>query len=468
VNHLLSADVTMKKLFVTGGTGFIGRHILKKLANNKLYKIYCLTRQSENLFPELRASDNIHFIQTTIFDPKVYAPHLAESDVVMHLAAVTGKANINDYFKVNLEGTRLLVQQGEALGVKRFIFISSIAAKFKSIQNYYYAQSKKQAETAVKQSQLNYTIVRPTIVIGNDSPIWQNLSKMVKGPIPIIFGDGETNIQPIYIEDLVDCLIFIIDNNIFMNQEIDAGGPEIIKFGHFLQKIHQKHYGKTSRIVHIPVRPIIAGLAVLEKYFYSYLPLNIGQLTPFYMDSVIEENVLVSNVRSQMRSVEKMLDIVIDEDKSARSSQQLINECIAFSNYLIQTDPSEYIIKNYCKVQEERLERVNRQRSFFEKMMLYIASTSSYGTKLVDVYTSAFFRKAIFRQKLIVLLALLECSYPFHLILDTSNSERPSIIVLYFMKKIFLFFIYLILACLVLGPVHLAYYFQEKVLNSSN
>lgn len=458
----------MKKLFVTGGTGFIGRHLLTKLASNKLYKIYCLTRQSENPLSELLASDNIHFVQSTIFDPQVYAPHLAKSDVVIHLAAVTGKAKISDYFKVNLEGTRLLVQQGEALGVKRFIFISSIAAKFKSIQKYYYAQSKKQAETAVKQSQLNYTIIRPTIVIGNEAPLWKNLSKMAKGSIPIIFGDGKTNIQPIYIEDLVDCLISIIDNNTCMNEEIDVGGPEIISFGHFLQQIHQKYYGKTSRIVHIPLRPMIAGLAILEKYFYDYLPLNVGQLTPFYMDSVIEENALVANVRSRMCNIEKMLDMVIDEDKSAKCNQQLINECIAFSNYLIQTDPGEYIINNYCKVQEERLERVNRQRYYFEKIMLYIATMNSYGTKLVDTYTSVFFKKAIFRQKLIVLLAILECSYPYHLIFDTSNCERPSIIIPYFTKKIFSFFIYLILACLLLGPIHLAYYFQAKALNLSN
>jgi len=452
----------MKTIFVTGGTGFIGRQLLAKLAFDKSYKIYCLTRQSRASLPELSTFENIHFLQASIFDPHVYRFYLAKSDVVIHLAAVTGKANIKDYFRVNVEGTRLLVQQSEAIGVKHFIFISSIAAKFKSISNYYYAQSKKQAETAVKKSRLNYTIIRPTIVIGNEAPIWQNLSKLAKGPIPLIFGDGKTKIQPIFIEDLIDCLIPIINDRTTVDKEIDIGGPEIINFELFLQKIRQKHYGKTSRIFHIPLKPIITALKLLEKNLYDYLPLNVGQLTPFYMDSVIEENVLFANVRSRMCNVEEMLDIVVNEEKSGRTHQQLITECIAFCNYLVQRDPDEYVINNYCKVHEIKLKDLTHQPCFFERILLYVATMNSLGTKLVDVYTSVFLKKGIFRQKLIVLLSILECNHPYHLILDIPNFARNRIIIPKFILKTISFMVFLILASLIFWPINLAYYIQAK------
>jgi hypothetical protein len=156
------------------------------------------------------------------------------------------------------------------------------------------------------------------------------------------------------------------------------------------------------------------------------------------------------------------MDIVVDEDKSARSNQQLITECIAFGNYLIQRDPDEYVINNFCKAHEARLRSRTHQQCFFERILLYVATMNSLGTKLVDVYTSVFLKKGIFRQKLIILLAILECNHPYHMILDTPNFKRNRIIIPKFIMKTISFSVFLILASLVFWPIHIAYYIQSK------
>lgn len=457
----------MKNLFITGATGFIGRYLLLKLAHNKSNKIYCLTRQNTALLPELLTSENIHFLQGGIFDSNIYRTYLDKCDVVIHLAAITGKAGIEEYFKVNAEGTQLLVHECEKSNVKRFLYISSIAAKFRTPTNYYYAQSKKQGEIAVKQSRLNYTIVRPTIVIGQEAYVWQNLDRLARGPYPVIFGDGKTNIQPVFIEDLITCLISIIDDNTFLNEEIDLGGPEIIGFGTFLQKIYEKYYGKTSRILHIPLQPLIVILRLLEKNFYDYLPLNVGQLSSFSNDSVIEENRLYKKVRPQMRNIEQMLDIVINLEKVDRRNQLLINECKVFCKYLIQMDPNSNVINHYRKAHETQLKGPDQQCSFFESALLYIARMNAFGTGLVDAYTNVFVKKTRIRQKLILMLAILECSHPYYLILDTPNSRRYTVVCLKFLIKTISYTANLLLASLILGPLQIACYFQSKLLNLS-
>ena len=207
-------------LFITGASGFIASNLLRKL-NIKEYKsVYCLSRHESEILTRLSEYDNFKFIKGSIYDAELYEPYLASSDIVVHLAAATGKAGREEYFKVNAEGTKFLINQCIRQGVTKFLFISSISVKFPEVSQYYYAQSKQAAENIVKESGLNYTILRPTIVIGKESPILRSLEKLAKMPVIPIFGTGTSQIQPIYIEDLVDCILYIINENNFMNYVI--------------------------------------------------------------------------------------------------------------------------------------------------------------------------------------------------------------------------------------------------------
>ena len=161
----------MKTLFITGGSGFIGSRLIKQIRAENYKNIYCLSRREvdKSLYGPL--PENIRFIKGDILKPESYEKHLSNDTIVIHLAALTGKAPREEYFRINSEGTRVLTEQCRNRGIIRIVFISSIAAAFKNIEGYHYAESKIEAERIVKRSGVPFTILRPTIVTGEGSPI---------------------------------------------------------------------------------------------------------------------------------------------------------------------------------------------------------------------------------------------------------------------------------------------------------
>ena len=302
----------MSSLLITGSNGFIGRKLVEKLDPARYERVYCLSRYANGTVGRLHQVKNFKSIRASILDPKSYASYLPSIDTVVHLAAVTGKRPRKEYFAVNTDGTKILLEQCKQAGVRRFLHISSIAVKYPDKSSYHYALSKELAECAVKESGLAYTIVRPTIVIGTDSPSWKSLLRLAKLPITPIFGNGRNIIQPIYIDDLVECLLSILNEDPFTDKTLELGGPEQISFEKFLTTIHRLYQGRKPRTIHVPLALILSCLSVLEKPLYSILPVTRGQLSAFNNDSTIDVNHIFKRHSSKMKGIDEMLRLVLE------------------------------------------------------------------------------------------------------------------------------------------------------------
>jgi len=305
----------MTSLFITGASGFIGRSLLQSVDPSKYSQIYCLVRNPGALSPSVLGDGNYVVIRGSIFDTEAYRSRLSKTETVVHLAAATGKVLPQEYFNVNTEGTRVLVRECKQAGVRNFLQISSIAVNYADKSGYYYAQSKEIAEEIVQASGLNYTIVRPTIVIGKGAPIWGALSKLGRAPIIPILGDGKTTMQPIYIDDLIACLLMIVYEKNFSNETFDLGGPEKITVEDFLRRIHYHYHGNEGRAIHIPTRPLIMFLSLLERLFYSALPMTVGQLSAFRNDGTTAPNNAFIQQSEKMKNLDQMLKVVIGNGK---------------------------------------------------------------------------------------------------------------------------------------------------------
>lgn len=304
----------MNSLFITGASGFVGRALLKRLDRRKYKSVYCLSRSESQVAATLPEHPNVTFIRGTLFDSSRYEPSLALSDSVIHLAAVTGKARPEEYFRVNVEGTRLLVEHCRRAGVARFLYVSSIAVKFPDKTRYYYAQSKQQAEEVVRNSGLRYVIIRPTIVVGRGAPALKGLSKLAHLPVMPVFGHGKTLVQPIAVDDLVDFIFSIIDADRFSCETFDLGGPEVICIEEFLKKIRRLRSPANFRTVHIPLALLIPILSTLETLFSSFLPVTVGQLSSFRYDGTIERNRLFEERLPGLKTVDEMLKLACSHD----------------------------------------------------------------------------------------------------------------------------------------------------------
>ncbi len=302
-----------RSLFITGSSGFIAGHLLRRLPLNQYERVYCLSRKQTDLTTELAQRENFHFVQGSLLEPAAYENQLAAADTVIHLAATTGKARQQEYFDVNTEGTAKLVEKCKEHGIRHFLHTSTIAVKYANVKYYYYAQSKQLAEEIVHNSGLAYTIIRPTIVLAQDAPIWQSLRKMASKSVIMIPGNGQAKIQPIYIDDLIECILLILREQLFDNQIMDLGGPDVLSFESFLCQIHQGAGQKKPRVIHLPLGLMRGCLSFLEKYLCFCLPVTAGQLSAFSNDGLADENDVTRRYRDQMKRMDDIIRLLIDE-----------------------------------------------------------------------------------------------------------------------------------------------------------
>jgi nucleoside-diphosphate-sugar epimerase len=292
----------MESLFVTGGAGYIGRRLLGSLDPGAYSKIICLTRSGAHTAPP-----HVEFVRADLVDSDAYAAALRGCGIVLHLAAVTGKSRPEDYFRVNREGTRSLIEACRRAGIKRFIYISTIATKFRDQRRYYYAQSKLHAEEVVRLSGLSYTIVRPTMVIGKGAPVLESLSRLAAMPVLPVFGSGRAHVQPISVDDLVACLAKILEGDVFESRTVEIGGPEVLCMEELLIKI-RRALGKTDApIVHLPAGVIAESVGLMEKLFLPVLPFTAGQIASFVNDGTASPDPQVREWQRSMQTVDAML-----------------------------------------------------------------------------------------------------------------------------------------------------------------
>lgn len=293
-------------LFITGASGFIGRHLLARLVPRRYDHIFCLTRRaSGNPGPVQR--ENLTWLEGSLFDSDRYGRCLDASVKVVHLAAATGKASAGEYFSVNRDGTRHLLECCRERQVRNFLHVSSIAANYRDKSHYDYARSKLESEEIVAQSGLNYAILRPTIVLGKDSPGWSALARLARLPLIPVFGSGGARIQPIAVDDLVDAMISLLDEADFRNERFDLGGPDVLTIEEFLKKVHRLNNRDEARIVHLPYGPLRRLVACAEALAPSLLPLNAGQLSVFVEDGTIASNRLYEKRRPSMKALDRVL-----------------------------------------------------------------------------------------------------------------------------------------------------------------
>ncbi len=297
-------------LFITGGSGFLGQCLLRHLARGSERSVTCLSRRPDLLRATEFWRPHWTCVPGDLADPATYRDALAQAGTVVHLAAATGKERPSVFREVNVEGTRQLVQHATRAGVARFVFVSSIAAKFADQRHYPYAQSKLEAEHIVTAVAPAWVIIRPTLVFGATSPVLRGLIKLVKGPVAVVFGTGKVQVQPIDVDDVAELLVAAAGHGTWDGQVIEAGGPDVLSFADLLLQIRTRLRGQGGRLVRLPLGPIRTLVAALEPALLSHLPFSAGQLAAFANDSTAERHALVDRLRPSMKTIDLMLDVV--------------------------------------------------------------------------------------------------------------------------------------------------------------
>ena len=201
-------------ILLTGATGIIGRKLIDLLyQQGRKLRVLSLPNDPQVSWIEQQKKAEVVFGDIT--QPETLNNIWDQIDTVFHLAAVIISTHQPQlYQKVNLQGTRNLIDKARVHRVEHFIYISSASVYYP--RSNLYAVSKKVAEQVVKESGLNYTIVRPTLVYGPEGgeEFYHFVNYLKRFPIIPFIGAGRALKAPIYVDDLVTALAAIPYNKI--------------------------------------------------------------------------------------------------------------------------------------------------------------------------------------------------------------------------------------------------------------
>ncbi len=218
--------VKSHQIVITGASGFVARN-LRKYLSEKNIKLISISRNDFKQFKnELK-------IVSKNYDEKSLLRKIQNSDAIIHLVG-TGKQSIKtDYNVVNVEFTKHIVNLSKKAKINKFVFTSGLGVSANTSSGYFI--SKYKAERLIVNSGLNYTIFRPSYIVGKDDLFTKYLKKQIKKGKIEIPGSGTYSIQPIYINDVVKILLQSILQTKFKNKIIDLVGPDYITFEQYVK-----------------------------------------------------------------------------------------------------------------------------------------------------------------------------------------------------------------------------------------
>ncbi|MCK5003518.1 MAG: NAD-dependent epimerase/dehydratase family protein [Candidatus Aminicenantes bacterium] len=407
-------------ILITGASGFVGKTLIGKLELSEFNKVYLLVPEQDVPDALKKLGKNVVILHGDITDPEVHKIIPDNINILLHMAAITGKAAKAEYEKVNFEAFKDIVISGKQKGLEKVLFISTIAVKFSKRNRYFYSFSKEKAEQFLDGSGMEYSILRPTMILGSGSPVFKGFSMFAGLPLIPLFGGGKAIVQPVHLDDVCSTIIQILTKSIFKGDTYDIGGPDKLSIREFLKKISELK-GKRPKFLSIPMWIPVSIISVLDRIIYSFLPLTLGQLATFRNDSVAEDNIILKELSGGFSDINAMIKDSVQGELDGQKYYRAVRECRVFTKYLIGKKSTAYNEKKYV----EFLSKTDTTHlNGFDKFLSGLAVKSPLFTKICDAYSRFFFQHSLLRKKLGTLFAILETSPVTYRYIDDIGSKN--------------------------------------------
>lgn len=253
---------TLKHVFVTGASSELMQEVLKMLDDSK-YSVSGLTRN-----PKPNASDKVSWVVGEINKPESYKDEVAKADIIIHAAAITHSKAPSPYFKINVEGTQILINAIPKGKDPLFVFISSRVAGEESGA---YGISKLRAEEEVKKLN-SWIIIRPSEVFGGSKAegIEKTIQSAIDGGVQLCPVGVESKMFPIHLKDTADGIFKAAFQDSLKNQTLTLNGRSGYSFYELL-KLIENLSGNKMTIISVP-----KWFLILVGFLAKVLPFDIG------------------------------------------------------------------------------------------------------------------------------------------------------------------------------------------------
>ena len=237
------------KIAITGGTGFIGRHLAKDLISRG-HEVIIISRgqYTRNTQP----IEGAKFISLDARDTEKLTEAFRGCNAVAHCAGTSVESKTQTLQQLHVDGTRSAAVAAESAGVKKFVLLSYLSVRPNTQSEY--LNTKWQGEEIVRASKLNYTILKAGLVYGSGDHLLNNLSNLFrKMPIFAQVGLKEKNVRLLAVEDLVNVIHeTLLDENRLSRQTVAVMGPEEFPFSQATRRIANA-LGKSIIVLPFPV-----------------------------------------------------------------------------------------------------------------------------------------------------------------------------------------------------------------------
>jgi uncharacterized protein YbjT (DUF2867 family) len=282
---LIRREGDCMRVFVTGGTGYVGSTIVSVLLRSG-WDVTCLVRPGSKLAGPAAASRVIRTVEGDLLQPSSYDFALAECDAAIHLVGIIREAPSKGgtFERLHVEGTRQLVeacvQAGFVRDGKRLIHMSALGARPGATTGYF--RSKWTAEELVRASGIPYVIFRPSVIFGPEDAFVNMLADLVKLPLTPVIGNGTYRMQPVSLRTVADIFVKALTFEP-VNAAFNVGGPEQIAYNDMLREIGRA-MNRRVRLVHAPLLVMRPVVKLMERF--PFFPVTTNQLS-----MLLEENI---------------------------------------------------------------------------------------------------------------------------------------------------------------------------------
>jgi uncharacterized protein YbjT (DUF2867 family) len=282
---------------VFGGSGFLGRHVVRTLANRG-YRIRVAVRRPElagHLQPLGRVGQ-IHAVQANVrFAPSVEAA-MRDADLAVNLVGILFERGRQRFGEVQASGAETVARAAHARGA-RLVHVSAIGADDNSPSEY--ARSKAEGERLVLGAEPLATIMRPSVVFGPEDEFFNRFAALACiAPVLPLPGGGHTRFQPVFAGDVAEAIALALDGQAKPSAVYELGGPDVRTFKALME------FTLATIQRHRLLAPVPFPLMKLQAAFLQFLPAP--PLTPDQVELLKADNIVSGAAREQGRTLEAL------------------------------------------------------------------------------------------------------------------------------------------------------------------
>lgn len=258
-------------MLVTGGTGFVGKVLTRRL-NELGHRVRLLLRPARQN-PSLPRGIGLEVALCSLQDDRGLAGALKGVDAVIHLAGAERQSSRANLMDVDVLGTQHLAEASARAGIDRLVFLSHLGADKSSA--FAVHKAKALAESAILQSGVKYTIFRSAPLFGPEDQFSEPLTRLLRQSLGMVLmpGNGLSILQPLWVEDLVTCMVMALEDPTAAKTMYPVGGGEFLTFREILMDIMAV---TGMRRLMVPMMPaLLRGIAVTLEQRKRGFPVSV-------------------------------------------------------------------------------------------------------------------------------------------------------------------------------------------------